>query len=102
MRMKALGATAVGAASASAGGLADGFEGGDLAVTDRPDRQHAGPYGLTIEMHGAGAALGDAAAEFRTGHAQNIAQGPEQRRVGRDVYVAGLAVDLERDHRIPQ
>src|SRR5262249_19873789 len=41
-----------------------------------------------------------AAAERRTGHAQHVAQRPQQWHVVRDVELAGFAIDVERDHRI--
>src|SRR6185437_12375506 len=51
-------------------------------------------------MHGAGAALSDAATEFRSGHAQNIAQHPEQRHLGGCIERLLGPVDLECKHSI--
>ena len=78
------------------GRRADAFDGGDRAVADRADRQHAGAHRLAVDMHGAGAALRDAAAEFRAGHAEHIAQHPEQRHVGGRVEGFVFAVDCQR------
>ena len=57
------------------------------------DRRHARAPWLAIDMHGAGAALGDAAAELRAGHAEDIADHPEQRHV-----VGGVDGDLSSIH----
>src|SRR3954454_17663602 len=46
-------------------GRAEAGEGDDLAVADGGDRRDAGADGLSVEMHGAGAALRQAAAEMR-------------------------------------
>ena len=48
-------------------------------------RHLAGTRRLAVDVHGAGAALGDAAAIFRAGQAEPFAQHPEQGRVGFDV-----------------
>src|SRR3979490_1409315 len=58
----------------------------------------AGAHGLAVEVHGAGTALSDAAAELRAGHAQRVAQHPQEGRAGRGVDLAGLAVDNEGNH----
>src|SRR5262249_13912183 len=46
-------------------------------------------------MHGARAALGNAAAIFWTGDAQLIPESPEKRHLGLDVHVIWLAVDCQ-------
>src|SRR2546422_3253003 len=48
-------------------------------------------------MHGAGAALGDAASELRAGETEVVAQHPQERRVWRDVHGLAFAVDGEDD-----
>ena len=48
-----------------------------------------------FSVHGAGAALGDAAAVLGAGQLQLVAQHPEQRRVGRGLDHDVLAVDVE-------
>src|SRR5271170_1480670 len=52
-------------------------------------------------MHRAGAAGGDAAAEFGAGELEMLAQHPEQRRVRRGIDFMPLSVDGEDDHRTP-
>src|ERR1700733_9768262 len=64
---------------------ADTFDGGDDAVAHRADGQHTRAHRLTIDMHCAGAAQGNAAAELRSGHSKQIAEHPEQRHVRRSV-----------------
>ena len=58
--------------------VADAFDGGDRPVADRSDGQHAGTHGLAADMDRAGAALRDAATEFRASQPKNIAEYPEQ------------------------
>ena len=60
----------------------------------------AGAHRLAVEVHGAGAAQGHAAAELGAGEAQRVAQHPQQRRFRIDVDLHGLAVDVELDHRV--
>src|SRR5580692_6298088 len=80
----------------------DSLYGGDLSVTDRADRQQTGADRFAVDLHRAGAALGDAAAELRAGHAQDIPQHPQKRRVAGDIDRLIDAVDLDRDgHRLP-
>jgi hypothetical protein len=50
---------------------------------------------LTVDMHGAGAAGSDAAAEFAAGEAELLAHHPEQRHVVRPVEFRRLAIDEE-------
>jgi hypothetical protein len=49
-------------------------------------------------MDGAGAACGNATAEFRSRYADVFAQHPEQRRPGRDVDVLRFAIEGESHH----
>jgi len=51
--------------------------GGDFPPGQSTRRKRAGPHGLTIDMHGAGAAEARTAAEFGAGQAERIAQDPE-------------------------
>jgi len=46
----------------------------------RFQRELAGPHSSIVDMHSAGTALGDTTTEFSSGHAEMIAQYPEQRR----------------------
>src|SRR2546429_6660837 len=77
--------------------LGQAFDRGDALVGDRGDGQHAGARGHAVQMHGAGAALRDAAAELGAREAERVAQHPEERRVGCDVDGFALAVDGEAD-----
>src|SRR5690348_12522996 len=58
--------------------------------------RQAGADRLTIQMDSAGAAGTDAAAEFRPGQADDVANGPQQRhlRVGVDRMVDAIDLDL--------
>src|SRR5215471_21701126 len=49
-------------------------------------------------MHGAGAALGDAAAVFGAGQSDRVAQHPQQRRVGIDIHLVRLSIHVEISH----
>ena len=61
---------------------AETFQRDDLLCPDGRERHHAGAHRLAVEMHGAGAALGEAAAEGRTVESQVIAESVEQRHLG--------------------
>jgi hypothetical protein len=49
-------------------------------------------------MHRAGAALRNAAAEFRAGHAEHVPQHPQQGHVVGNVDHMGLIIDLKGEH----
>ena len=51
---------------------------------------------VAVEMHGAGATLGDAAAVFGAGHAKQIAQHPQERSSIIDIDVVRRSVDFDR------
>ena len=53
---------------------------------------------LAVDVHGAGAALGDAAAVLRAGQAELLAEHPQQRRVGLHLTITRLAVDVQLRH----
>ena len=76
------------------------FDGGDLLRADGADGDLAGARGDAVDVHGAGAALGDAAAIFGAGQADRVADDPEQRRVGFNVDVVGLSVDGKGNHTV--
>src|SRR5208282_1623688 len=80
-------------------------QGHDLLLAHGRERSHAGAHRLAVNVHGAGAALPEAAAEARPVQSQVVAQGIEQRHVGIiDRYPFGLAVDVEWNrfrHRHP-
>ena len=54
-----------------------------------------------VQVHGAGAALRDAAAELGAGEAEQVAQHPEQGHVGRRIHVALDAVDGQFHGALP-
>lgn len=74
---------------------AQAFDRRHLGRADRLDRGDARPDRLPVHMHRAGAALGQAAAELGSGHAQFVAQHPEQGRFRRGLHGDRLAVDIE-------
>jgi len=76
------------------------FDRGDLLVADIADRGDAGPHGLAVQEHRAGAAGADAAAEFRPGKAEHVAQCPQQRHCRIGVDGACAAVQAQVCHRV--
>lgn len=77
--------------------LGETFDGGDFFAGNVGDGQHARARGFAVDVHGASAALHDAASEFRAGHVQGVAQDPEERHVGADVHGLGFSVQDEGD-----
>src|SRR6266850_940501 len=77
--------------------LVDRLDGRDGAIADAAYGSDAGSARHAVDVHGAGAAQGDAAAELGARHAEHVAQHPEKRRVRVDVGVARGAVDFDRD-----
>src|SRR5262249_23538478 len=72
----------------------------DLGGTDAVDRGDARAGGDAIDMDGARSAKRHAAAEFGAGHAEHVAQDPQERSVVVDVDCPIDAIDLDRDgHR---
>lgn len=61
-------------------------------------RGDAGTHWRAIDMHGAGTALGHAAAELGAGQVRDIAQDPQQRHVRGDIQRLVLAIDIEGQH----
>src|SRR5215467_11783841 len=59
----------------------DSLDGHDLRVGHRGDRRGAGAHGLAVDVHGARAAEGHAAAELGARHPKLVAQRPQQRGV---------------------
>ena len=74
--------------------LADRLDRGDRALADAVDRGDAGPRRRAVDMHGASAAQRLAATELGPGHAEHLAQHPQQRGVAVDIDLMGCAVDL--------
>src|SRR5208282_5643497 len=74
------------------------FDRGDLCAIECADRHRTGTHRAAVDMHGAGATLRDTAAEFRASQTDHVAQHPEKRRIGLDIYLSGCFVDFDRDH----
>src|SRR5437016_8951868 len=77
--------------------LGEAFDRGHPFAGDGGHGQYAGARRDAVQVDGAGAALGDAAAELGAGEPERVAQHPEERRVGGDVDRFALAVDGEAD-----
>src|SRR2546425_948307 len=77
--------------------LGQAFDRRDALAGHGRHRQHTGAGSDAVQVDGAGAALGDAAAELGTGETEGVTQHPEERRVGRDVDRFAFAVDGETD-----
>ena len=75
------------------------LDGGHGLSRDQRQRHRARAHRLAVDMHRAGAAGGDAAAEFGAGEFEMLAQHPKQRRVGRGIDLVPLSVDGQGDHR---
>jgi hypothetical protein len=71
---------------------------GRLYVGD-PDR--AGALHLIVDVHGAGAALRNAASIFGAGETDLLADHPKERGVRLDLHVADIAIDAELSHERP-
>src|SRR5690606_14514844 len=71
------------------------FDGGDIRVAHRANGGDAGAHGGAVHVHRARSALGDAAAEFGTGHFQLVADHPEERGVRLHIDVLYLSVDFD-------
>ena len=63
----------------------EAFDRGDLLAVGGADRHGAGARRHAVDVDGAGAALGDAAAVLGAGQADMLADRPQQRRVRIDV-----------------
>src|SRR6202030_1625529 len=73
---------------------------GDLLAGHVGELYRAGPRRNAVDVDRAGAALRDAATIFGAGHAERIAQHPQQRGVGLDVDVMALTIDDEGWHSV--
>ena len=58
------------------------FDGGYFFIFDLPDRGLAGAGWLTVDVNGAGSALGDATTVFGSGEANYVAERPKKGHVG--------------------
>src|SRR5215475_11259664 len=74
---------------------ADPLDGGHLRLADAVNRSDAGTGGDAVDMHSAGAAQRHAASELRPGHAEHIAQDPEQRRIAIHIDAVCGSVDFD-------
>ncbi len=61
-------------------------------ILHSPDRQLAGTNGNPVHMHRARAALGNAAAIFRSGYSKLVPQDPKKRHVLLDIHLMFLTV----------
>ena len=79
----------------------DALDGGHRLADSGGGRQHAAAHRRAVEVHGAGPANADAAAELGAGQLHLFADYPEQGGGG-VVDLDRLTVDLEFDHRASQ
>src|SRR5207247_5428664 len=68
----------------------------DRGGAEAVDSGDTGTGGDAVHMYGAGAAERGAAAEFRAGHAEHVAQHPQERGVAVDIDRPIDAVELDR------
>src|SRR5882762_8554087 len=77
----------------------EAFEGGDGLAARGGDRQHARAHRLAVKVHGASAALREAAAEVGIIKTEIVAQGVQQGHLGLGADGNALAVDGESEAR---
>src|SRR5262245_5690445 len=75
---------------------AEGLDGRDLGLADADDRGDTRTGGVAVDMHRAGTAQRHAAAELGAGHAEHVAQHPQERGVAVDVDRPVDAIDPNR------
>src|SRR5450830_1319536 len=80
--------------------LRETFDGRDLLPDRVADLHATGARCYAVNVHGAGAALGDAAAVFGAGQADLFPQHPQQWGRGIDVDILGFSVDGETGHTL--
>src|SRR5215470_6359125 len=73
------------------------FDRGHRLAGDLRDLRLAREGALAVDVHHAGAAQAGAAAEFRAGELEFLADDPQQGRCRRCVGICGFAIDLELD-----
>src|SRR5262245_7236631 len=78
--------------------LRQSLDRGDLPAGDRAQWHRARAHRHTIDMDGAGAALGDATAVLGAGQAHSIPQHPQERGGGIDIDLMCLSIDGEISH----
>jgi hypothetical protein len=74
----------------------DAFDRSDLLAGYDRERKAAGPYGVTSQVYGAGAALCDPAAEFSSFQSYQVPDYPEQGHIGFGIDLDGLIIDGKR------
>jgi hypothetical protein len=83
-------------------GGGEAFDGDDLVGRLHVlDEDGAGALDLAVDVYGAGAALGDAAAVFGAGEPHLLAQGPKQGRIAVDLHIDGFAIHIQFGHGRP-
>jgi hypothetical protein len=73
--------------------FAQPFNGSDLVGAHSGDRIGAGADSMVIHQHSAGAALGNTATKLGAYQVQFIAQNPQKRRIGQNIYGKFFIVD---------
>src|SRR5262245_2843629 len=81
--------------------LGEPFDGRDLLAVGLADRQRARAHCLPVDVNRAGSALRDAAAVLGSGHAELLADHPQERGVRLDVDLMLLSVDGKTGHYCP-
>ena len=81
--------------------LRQAFDGGDLLALDRAHRQRARTHRNAVDVNRARAALGDAAAVFRAGETDMLADHPQEWRVTLHLHVVRRPIDVELGHELP-
>src|SRR5262245_41500045 len=76
------------------------LDGGNLLALGGADWQRAGAHRRAVDVHGAGAALGDAAAIFGSSQTDILPDRPQQWRIGCDVDLVALSVDGQPCHGV--
>ena len=79
--------------------FADRLDGSNILAGHGRHRGNAGTRRHTINMHRAGAALGNAATELGAGQIQLVAQYPQQRHIGGRVHLDAFSIDGQSNHR---
>ena len=64
----------------------EAFDGGDRLPGHALNLRDAGAHGVTVDVDGAGSAHRHAAAELGAGHAECIAEDPQQRHFRNRIY----------------
>jgi hypothetical protein len=75
--------------------VADFFDRRHGLRADETDGKNAGADGIAVKVNCAGAALRDAAAEFRARQSDDVADDPQQRHIRRHVDLPISAIDID-------